>query len=152
MQLASQLRNAGLDTTIHDDVYGQTERDPWIFYECGKKGMVVVTSDSTFTKSFPHMAAIALGKTTVFYFSNNNWRSSIRGNAFLAAQNAILHALKKQPENFIACIGMSGSFRIIEKKPKPLRKQCDPKDWESYHRVCESEGVSTEEEPNKNRE
>jgi hypothetical protein len=106
--------------------------------------MIVITSDKSFMKSFPHMAAIALGRTTVLFFSKNNWRSNIRGEAFLIARSRIFHALKKQPSNFIACVGMGGSFNIIEDKPKPTRKYCDPLDWESYERVCQSEGIVAE--------
>jgi len=96
-------------------------------------------------KSFPHMAAIALGKTTVLFFSKNNWHSQVRGDAFLAAKSSIIHALKKQKEHFLACIGMGGSFTIVDKEPRPMRKTCNPQDWESYRRVCESEGIIAEE-------
>lgn len=151
-ELRNQLESAGFEykIVIHDDIYERTERDPWIFYDRGKNGMIVVTSDKKFTKSFPHMAAIALGKTTVLYFSKNNWRSEFRGRAFLDAKTAIIHALKKEPENFLACIGMEGSFTIADRHPRPLRKLCDEKDWDSYRRVCESEGIiagKAEEEP-----
>jgi hypothetical protein len=121
-----------------------TERDPWIFYERGKLGFVILTSDKLFMKSFPHMAAIALGKTTVLFFSKNNWRSELRGNAFIEAQSRVMHALKKQKENFLACIGFGGTFSIVNRNPKPMRKLCDPRDWESYQRVCESEGIIAE--------
>jgi hypothetical protein len=144
-QLAAQLREAGVSVTVHDEIYDKTERDPWIFYDRGKNGMVVVTSDKTFMKSFPHMAAIALGNTTVFFFTKNNWLSEVRGRAFLAAQRRIFHALKKQNENFIGCISMDGNLTIIAKKPRPKRKFCDPLDWESYRRVCQSAGVIAEE-------
>lgn len=72
--LPKQLRQAGLDVTVHDDVYQQTERDPWIFYDRGKLGFVIVTSDTTFMRSFPHMAAISLARTIVLAFSNNNYK------------------------------------------------------------------------------
>jgi predicted nuclease of predicted toxin-antitoxin system len=93
--LPLQLRQANLDITVHDDVYPQTERDPLIFYQCGKKGLVVITSDTSFRKSFPHMAAIALGKTSVIAFSNNNYKSNVRGNAFLKALPQIEPLLSK---------------------------------------------------------
>jgi predicted nuclease of predicted toxin-antitoxin system len=125
-ELAKQLRNAGLDITVHDDIYARTERDPWIFYEQGKEGFIVVTTDKLFMKSFPHMAAIALGKTTVLYFSNNNWKSRVRGDAFLATLAAIMRALREPRKPFIASIGMGGTFSIVEEKPRPTRKKCDP--------------------------
>lgn len=140
--MATQLRNAGLSVTVHDDIYEKTERDPWIFYDRGKEEMVVVTADKDFTKSFPHMAAVALGKTTILFFSKGSWRSSVRGEAFLSARSKIIHALKKRPSNFLASIGIGGSFRIVEDKPTPRRKLCDALDWESYKRVCETEGIA----------
>jgi len=144
-ELAKQLSVTGLDITVHDAIYARTERDPWIFYERGKEGFIVVTTDKLFMKSFPHMAAIALGKTTVLYFSNNNWKSKIRGDAFLAAKAAIMRALsEREIKPFIASIGMGGTFSIIEEKPRPTRKKCDPRDWESYRRVCEAEGIEPE--------
>lgn len=144
MQLAAQLRGAGLLISVHDDVYVRTERDPWIFYDRGKQGEIVLTSDKGFMKSFPHMAAIALGNTTVLFFTKNNWLSDVRGKVFLAAKSRIFHALKKQKENFIGCINMTGSFTIIQKKPTPSRKLCDQRDWESYERVCKSAGISVD--------
>ncbi len=146
LQLPVQLRTAGINVTIHDDVYSRTERDPLIFYECGKKSLIVITSDKKFMKFFPHMAAIALGRTTVLFFGQNNWHSQVRGDAFLKARKSIIHALDKQTENFIGCIRTDGIFKIVDKKPKPARKLCDPKDWESYRRVCQMEGVIAEEE------
>jgi hypothetical protein len=140
--LPEQLKKAGLGVIVHDDVYVQTERDPWIFYECGKKGLIVITSDTLFMKSFPHRAAIALGKTTVLAFSNNNFKSSVRGTAFIAARKAIEGAVRAHKRSyFIGVIGMQGTFRIKAESPLPERKTCHLLDWDSYERVCESEGV-----------
>ncbi len=135
-----------MDITVHDGVYQPTERDPWIFYDQGKRGLIVVTSDTSFMKSFPHMAAIALARTTVLAFSNNNYKSEIRGNAFLKALTKIENEIKKHRRNrsrkyFIAVIGMKGTFTIKAESPLPERRTCDPKDWESYERVCQHEGV-----------
>ena len=144
--LAEQLRAAGFDVRVHDDFYHQKERDPWIFYECGKQGYIVVTSDTEFVKSFPHMAAIALAHTTVLAFSNNNYKSEVRGNAFLKALPRITGELskhKKRRKNryFIAVVGMHGSLTIKADAPLPHRKTCATMDWESYERVCAAEGV-----------
>jgi hypothetical protein len=140
------LRAAGLDVTIHDDLYVQTERDPWIFYDRGKEGFVIVTSDTEFMKSFPHMAAIALAQTTVIAFSNNNYKSEVRGNAFLQALPRITaelarHKRRRTNRYFIAIVGMHGSFTMKAEAPLPHRKTCDQKDWDSYERVCAAEGV-----------
>ncbi|MGH9493813.1 MAG: hypothetical protein ACRD3B_02350 [Candidatus Sulfotelmatobacter sp.] len=144
--LPKQLRQAGVDITVHDDVYQTTERDPWIFYDQGQKGFIVVTSDTAFMKSFPHMAAVALARTIVLAFSNNNYKSDIRGNAFLKALSRIekeisRHRRHRKRKYFIAVIGMAGTFTIKAESPLPHRKTCDPKDWESYERVCQTEGV-----------
>jgi nucleoside-diphosphate-sugar epimerase len=139
--LAEQLRSAGFDVRLHDDFYQQTERDPLIFYECGVKGWVVVTSDTGFMKAFPHMAAVALGNTTVIAFTNNNYKSAIRGNAFIATRKKIEAALKDhRGRNFIAVVGI-GTFRICAESPLPSRKLCDPRDWQSYEGVCQQAGV-----------
>lgn len=135
-----------MDVTIHDDLYVQTERDPWIFYECGKQSFVVITSDTEFMKSFPHMAAIALARTTVLAFSNNNYKSDVRGNAFLRALPRITaelskHKKRKNNRYFIGIVGMKGTLTVKAEAPLPYRKTCDPKDWESYARVCVAEGV-----------
>jgi hypothetical protein len=84
-----------LNVTIHDDLYFQTERDPWIFYECGKAGFIAVPSDTEFMKSFPHMAAIAIARTTVLAFSNNSYKSVVRSNAFSKAMPLITAELLK---------------------------------------------------------
>jgi predicted nuclease of predicted toxin-antitoxin system len=144
--LPAQLRRAGLNTTIHDDLYVQTERDPWIFYECGRAGFVVLTSDTEFMKSFTHMAAIAVARTTVLAFSNNNYKSEVRGNAFLAALPKINKELSKRRTRqknkyFIGIIGMHGTLAIRAESPLPHRKRCDSRDWESYERVCAAEGL-----------
>ena len=138
--LAEQLRSAGFDVRVHDDFYQQTERDPLIFYECGIKGWVVVTSDTGFMKAFPHMAAVALGNTTVIAFTNGHYKSVVRGNAFIAGRKKIEAALKEHKgRNFIAVVG-TGSFRICDESPLPSRKSCDPRDWESYEGVCKNAG------------
>ena len=139
--LAEQLRAAGFDVRVHDDFYHQKERDPWIFYECGIKHWVVITSDTGFMKAFPHMAAVALGNTTVIAFTNNNYKSDVRGKAFIAARKKIEKALKEhRGRNFIAVVG-TGSFRICEESPLPSRKTCEEQDWQSYDRVCRKAGV-----------
>ncbi len=140
--LPLQLRQADLEITVHDDLYQQTERDPLIFYECGKSGWVVVTSDIAFRKSFPHMAAISLGRTTVIAFTQNNHKGEARGRALIKALPLIEKALiEHRGKYFIGIVGMDASFRICEESPLPTRKTCDPKDWLSYQRVCIAEGV-----------
>lgn len=140
--LPLQLRQAGLEITVHDDVYLQTERDPLIFYQCGVKKLVVITSDTRFRKSFPHMAAVALGHTTVIAFSQNNYKSDVRGAAFIKALPEIEKTLRKYGrKNFIGVVGMNGTFRVCDESPLPQRKQCDLRDWESYEHVCRDAGV-----------
>ena len=140
-KLALQLRDAGFDITVHDDIYQETERDPWIFYQRGKQGMVVITSDREFMKFFPHMAAIELGRTKVIAFTHNNFNSDVRGKAFIKARRRILAAASRyKDKSFIAVVGMEGTFRIVDDSPRPNRKQCDGRDWDSYERVCSAEG------------
>ena len=93
--LPEQLRNAGIDIAVHDDLYTQTERDPWIFYECGRKNLILEgsTSDTLFMKSFPHMAAVALARTRVLPSLNNNHKSVVRGAAFIKGRPQIEKAL-----------------------------------------------------------
>ena len=144
-QLAAQLASAGFDVTPGDDAYSQDERDPWIFYDAGKKGMVVITSDKEFMKSFPHMAAITLGRTTALAFTSNNYKSNVRGKALIKARGRILKAIAKaRGEPFIGSIGMDGNFNIVERNPRPSRKYCDERDWRSYENVCRIEGVQFE--------
>lgn len=141
------LRDVGLDVTAQDDTteYCPAERDPWMFYQCGKQGFIVVTSDLNFTRSFPHMAAIALADTTVIAFTHNSYNSDVRGAAFLKALSRIEDAIslrrRRKRRSFIGVVGMHGTFRVAEDKPLPHRKLCDPRDWESYERVCAHEGV-----------
>jgi predicted nuclease of predicted toxin-antitoxin system len=141
LQLLLQLHAAGIDVTAGDDVYDETERDPWIFYKCGKEGKIVLTADKDFMRSFPHMAAIALGKTTVIAFTSNNYNSAARGRAFIRAQSRIFRAINDSETNFIGSVGMDSTFVILERSPFPNRKYCDEKDWNSYERVCKAEGI-----------
>jgi hypothetical protein len=146
MYLPKQLRAAGLEVIAQDDVkeYQDTERDPWLFYKCGKQGMIAVTSDTKLFRSFPHMAAIALGKTTVIAFTNNNYNSDIRGRAFIKALPQIekaIRAHRRRKAYFVGIVGMQGSFRVAQEKPLPHRILCDPRDWASFERVCAAEGV-----------
>lgn len=144
-KLAEQLRPEGFTVKAGDDVYLETERDPWIFYDCGKKGMVVITADKEFMKSFPHMAAIELGNTTVLAFTSNNYNSDERGKALIKARAKVLRAIRGSGRrNFIGSIGMDGSLSIVERSPHPNRKYCDDRDWKSYERVCIAEGVKYE--------
>lgn len=141
--LPKQLREAGIDIVVHDDIYVQNERDPWIFYECGIKKLVVVTADTAFMKSFPHMAAIALARTRVIAFSNNKRTSEVKGDAFIKARRSIEKALRthRGKRYFIGVVGMNGAFQIRAESPLPSRKLCDGRDWESYDRVCGTAGV-----------
>jgi len=140
--LPLQLREAGLDIVVHDDIYQQTERDPWIFYECGMKKLVVITSDTLFMKSFPHMAAISLAHTSVIAFTNNNYKSQVRGDAFIRARKLIEKSLASHKgAYFVGVVGTNGSFRVCAESPLPSRKTCKPEDWQSYDRVCKTAGV-----------
>jgi hypothetical protein len=140
--LPNQLRAAGIDIIVHDDIYVPTERDPWIFYEAGIKRRIVLTADTTFRKSFPHMAAIALAKTQVIAFAKNNRTSQEKGNAFIKARGAVEAAVRKHgAKSFIGVVGINGTFRICDESPLPSRKTCDPRDWESFERVCNVAGV-----------
>ena len=93
-------------------------------------------------KSFPHMAAIALARSVVIAFSQNNYKSEVRGLAFLKALGRIEKAIRSHSGSyFIGIVGMNGEFRIRAESPLPSRKTCDPRDWDSYERVCKIEGV-----------
>jgi hypothetical protein len=145
VELPRRLREAGVSVVVHDDCYTPTERDPWIFYECGKKGLIVLTSDKLFMKSFPHMAAIALGRATVFAFSNNNYNSRVRSDAFIAASFSIENKIvERRGQHFIATIGMHGTCEVNLVNPRPTRKACDVADWESYLRVCKVARIKPE--------
>lgn len=103
-----------------------------------------MTSDTAFMKSFPHMAAVSLAKATVLAFSNNNYKSNARGEAFLKALPKIekeIYSHRRSRRNFIAVIGMGGTFRICQEAPLPERRRCDQRDWDSYERVCKEQGV-----------
>ena len=107
--------------------------------------MVVITADKEFMKSFPHMAAIELGNTTVLAFTSNNYNSDERGKALIKARAKVLRAIRGSGRrNFIGSIGMDGSLSIVERSPHPNRKYCDDRDWKSYERVCIAEGVKYE--------
>jgi hypothetical protein len=116
-----------------------------MYYQCGKRRHIVVTTDTAFRKSFPHMAAIALGDTIVIAFTNNVYNAERRARAFLAVrqelENALQAHMRLKRRSFIGIIGISGTFRVEEEKPLPHRKLCDPLDWDSYQRVCAYEGV-----------
>ncbi len=97
------LKKAGLKIIVHDDVYDQKERDPWIFYECGRKGLILITSDREFMKLFTHMAAISLGRTKVIAFTGSTYNSTVRAQSFLGAMKLIVKEIRKSgSESFIA--------------------------------------------------
>jgi hypothetical protein len=127
---------------VHDDIYVQNERDPWIFYQCGKQNLIVITADTAFMKSFPHMAAIALARTRVIAFANNKRTGDVKGAAFIKAHPAIEKALREHLGSyFVGVVGIPGTFRICAESPLPSRKTCHTADWESYERVCKTAGV-----------
>lgn len=140
--LPTQLRAADVQLVVHDDIFPQTERDPWIFYQCGIQDLIVITSDTAFMKSFPHMAAISLARTSVIAFTNNKFKSEVRGNAFIKARPSIERALvEHRSEYFIGVVGTNGTFTVKAESPRPTRKLCEQRDWDSYARVCQSAGV-----------
>lgn len=142
--LKAQLSKAGFSVEAHDDIFGQMERDPWIFYWAGKNDRVMVTADLDFKNLFPHQAGISLGATAVFSFTGKAFDSETRGNAFIKGKAKILRTLKNQPRPFIATIRSNGEVHLDTANPAPSRRKIDPRDWESYTRVCEAEGIDPE--------
>jgi hypothetical protein len=142
--LKAQLSAEGFRVEAHDDLFGQTERDPWIFYWAGKNDRVMVTADLDFKNLFPHQAGIALGSTAVFSFTGKAFDSGTRGNAFIKGRAKILRMLKNQPRPFIATIRSNGEIHLDTANPTPSRRKIDPRDWESYERVCKAEGIDPE--------
>lgn len=120
------------------------ERDPWIFYWAGKNGYVLVTADLSFKALFTHQAAINLGSTAVLSFTGSTYNSAKRGEAFLRGKAGIFRMLKKQTRPFIATIWLRGEVHLDSAHPSPNRKRVDPRDWESYERVCKEEGIEPE--------
>jgi len=143
-ELKRQLLKEGFDVIAHDEVFGKLERDPWIFYWTGKNDYVLVTADLKFKKLFTHLAAIRLGATAVFSFTGTTYNSDVRGAAFIKARAKILRMLRKQQRPFIVTVLMDGQLHLDAAKPSPSRKKVDPKDWESYERVCKAEGIDPE--------
>ena len=140
-ELKAQLSNAGLNVTAHDEIFGPLERDPWIFYWAGKNDYVLVTADLSFRRLFTHQAAIVLGRTAVFSFTGTTFNSAARGEAFTKAKAKIFRILRKQPLPFIATVLLSGDVHLASADPRPNRRKVDPRDWESYERVCKAERI-----------
>lgn len=142
--LKNELVLNGLDVTVHDTLFAQQERDPWIFYWAGKNDYVLVTADLDFKRLFTHQAAITLGRTAVLSFTGSTYNSEIRAKAFLKAKSKIFRILKNQPRPFIATIWLGGEIHLDNPNPSPNRNRVDRKDWESYERVCKAEGIDPE--------
>jgi hypothetical protein len=143
-ELKKQLCAEGFDVTAHDQVFEQLERDPWIFYWAGRNGYVMITADLKFKRLFTHQAAVVLGNTAIFSFTGSTYNSDVRGSAFIKAKSRIFRMLRKQPRPFIATILLDGSVHLDTDNPAPNRKKVEPKDWESYERVCRAEGIEPE--------
>lgn len=143
-ELKAQLSSKGFDVIAHDELFDPLERDPWIFYWAGKNDYVMITADLKFKRLFTHQAAIRLGRTAVFSFTGSTYNSNVRGKAFINAKAKIFRMLRKQPRPFIATILLGGDVHLDTAKPSPNRSKVDPKDWESYERVCKAEGIEPE--------
>ena len=131
----------GLDVVMCDSLSLCGEQDPWVFYTCGKNDHCLITVDKDFVHYFTHMAAIALGKTRVFFFTSGTANMEERGKAFKKAKAKALRIIKKQEATFIASIGIDGSVKTVDRRPMPTRKQCTEAHWDSFVRVCRAEGV-----------
>lgn len=146
-ELKKRLLPYDIDVTAHDEKFGPIERDPWIFYWAGKNDYIMVTADLSFKKLFTHQAAITFGATAVFAFTGTTYNTDIRAAAFLKAWPKLLRILKRQPRPFIATILRDGNINLDAADPRPSRKHIDPRDWESYERVCRAEGIDSEKQP-----
>ncbi|MGO4214002.1 hypothetical protein AB4Y89_11385 [Terriglobus sp. 2YAB30_2] len=87
------------------------------------------------------MAAITIAQTSVVAFTNNHYKSNVRGAAFIKALPTIERTLgNHKRKNIIAVVGTNGAFRLCEESPLPSRKSCDARDWDSFERVCKEAG------------
>jgi len=144
--LPRYLKQAGFEMVTFETIGLRGEQDPWAFYFCGKNNYCLITSDKSFLDHFTHMAAIRLGKTRVFAFTSGSDNMHVRGKAFLKARAKILRALKHHEAPFVASVGLSGDVNVVDEKPMPTKKLCRPEHWESYLKVCKSEGVEIHEQ------
>jgi hypothetical protein len=140
------VNKAGFEVRTFEQLSLRGEQDPWAFYQCGKNGYVLLTSDKAFLGHFTHMTAIQLGRTAVFAFTSGNENMKLRGKAFVLAKSRILHAIRNNDAPFVASIGSNGTVTLLDKRPGPMKRLCQPEHWASYVRVCRAEGVEIHEE------
>ena len=122
----------------HDAVFHDRVRDPELLYCCGKKGWVVITGDKSLFSAVPHRAAIELGGTAVFAFTNNHRGAATWSRAMLTAHSKILRMAKHRRRPFMASIGLDGQVRVVTTSPS-TKKAVDPSDEASYKRALEYE-------------
>lgn len=123
----------------HDTVFHQAVRDPEMLYCCGKLKWIVVGGDKGQLDGEPHLAAMQLGKTAVFAFTNNHSGPETWAHAFKLAKAKVMSYARSNRRPFMAKIGLDGQVRIYKPGNGGNQKSADARDHESLERAKEYE-------------
>ena len=116
----------------HQERYGSqrdTEPDPNIATECGRRKNVLLTADP----DFEHMFGVEIrdAKIAVFYLTNNHEGADIWGTRILSARDDILRELGRRRKPFVAHITTAGVVNQVRlyyrKKTKTIKLAKRPK-------------------------
>jgi hypothetical protein len=109
------LRAAGFQIVTHLERYGSqrdTEPDPKIATECGKRKNILLTADPDFEHTYG--AEISEAKIAVFLLTNNHDGADIWGARILSAKADILQELWRRRKPFVAHVTTEGCVNLVK--------------------------------------
>ena len=137
-ELIKRVKDCFSEIVCHDQIFHDRVRDPELLYCCGKMGWVVLTSDLDLLAGVPHRAAIELGSTAVFAFTNNHSGAETWAGALRVARKSVLRRIRHKQPPYMAKIGLDGEVRPVDLKPN-TRRASHPRDQESFERALRYE-------------
>jgi hypothetical protein len=111
--LATALRQLGLEVRRSREEFAQAALDVDWLPEIGRRGWVLVSSDRRQSRKRDELTALRSAKVRAFYFSNATMTSAMQIEAFTKGLGQIVRAVRKQTPPFVKIIRPSGEVKLL---------------------------------------
>jgi predicted nuclease of predicted toxin-antitoxin system len=111
--IAGALRQAGVQTEVHDDHFPPDARDETWLKAVGARGWVVLTKDRRLRYRTPELAALMASGVPAFVLTAGNVRGDEMAAIFAGALPKILKFMRKHKPPFVAALTRRGQIQIV---------------------------------------
>jgi predicted nuclease of predicted toxin-antitoxin system len=121
--VCTELRSAGANVVMHDDVFGQSTEDVDWLPQVGKRQWVLLTKDKRIRRNEAETTALMNAGVAAFVLTSGNLTGQQQGEAFAKALRRMQGMLRAHRVPFVATVTRDGGVEMFLDRRAPRRKE-----------------------------